>query len=119
MHTGKKSGFAVLCHIADSNPLPCICQQILGSRQMSMFLCQVICVELDICCSPPQGYVNLNVIFWPDIGYIGLASGHFTRIAFYKYFEKGLVLSPKHSRQKKRFRHCNLAFKNNLSNCTM
>lgn len=68
----------------------------------------VICVELDVCGSPPQGYVNPNVTLWADIDF-GLSSTHFTCAAFYRHLEDGLLLSLKYSSQRKHFRHCNLA----------
>lgn len=72
---------------------------------MPVFL--VICVELDVCGSPPQGYVNPNVTLWADIDF-GLLSTHFICTAFCRHLENGLLLSLKYSIQRKHFRHCNL-----------
>lgn len=118
MHTAKNSEFDVLCHVAESNPLHCIYHQTLGSGQprLCAYLHAVICVDLDVCCSTPQGYVNSNTVLWRDIDYIGLLSSNFICTAFTSILKKAY-----HALQNTEagFRWCNLAFKNNLSKCTI
>lgn len=118
MHMAKNSEFAVLCHVAESNPLHCTCHQVLRSGQQSLcaYLHTVICINLDVCCSTPQGYVNSNAVLWPDIDYIGLLSSHFICTAFTSILKKA---SRALQNAEASFKCCNLAFKNNLSKCTI
>lgn len=84
MHTAKNSEFA------ESNPLHCICHQVLGSRQQGLYayLHLVIYIDLEFCCSTPLGYVNSNAVLWPDIDCIGLLSSHLICTAFTSILKK-------------------------------
>lgn len=118
MQAAKNSEFAVLCHVAESNPLHCTCHQILRSGQQSLcaYLHTVICIDLGVCSSAPQGYVNSNAVLWPDIDCIGLLSSHFICIAFASILRKASHVL---QNAEASFRWCNLAFKNTLSKCTI